>query len=228
MNSGHKTKLGDYFLFIDEAGDFGISDKSSRHLVFVGIRCTLQDANRFIKKCRKSFKWRSKNREVRFTKLSELNKNVFFKKLVSLKYNAVCCYAPKSTLKCFAKITDSERRAFMIGRVVSDAVQYLDPFTRIEIDAGLYKKDIRLELEKELKSKYAIHSIEHKASHSSSGLQVGDMIAGAIRASLLGNDVFASTVRPLHTISLENLKLDLGRNKKIVIESGEEIMKFKK
>ena len=223
-----KNRLGTFFLFIDEAGDLGVSPKSSRYIVFAGVRITLQESNRFIKKSRKSFKWRSKKREIRFSKLSNFNKNLFFKKLDALNFCAICCYAPKSVLKCFSKVSDSERREFILEQLISDAVQYLDKFNRIEIDSGLYKKEIRKNLEESLKSKYAIKSVEHKTSNSSAGLQIADMFAGAFRQSLLGNDIYINKIRPLHIISLENLKVDLGENKKIIIKSGNKIIKYKK
>ena len=226
--ASHWIRLSDSFLFIDEAGDLGISKGSSRHIVFSAVRCTPMAANRFLKKCRKQFKWSSKNREIKFSKLSTPNKNLFFRMLGRMEYSALCCHAPKSALGFFSRVSDSKRREFVLQQLVSDAVNYLDKFNNVEIDSGLYKKDIREKLEQELKTKYAIKSVEHKASNSSSGLQLADMVASAVSSSLKGNAEYENQIRPLYTISLENLKIEIGKNRKIIIKSGNKIITLKK
>ena len=213
-------KLAEDFLFIDEAGDLGVSEKSSSFFVFAAVKCKPKNANRLMKKCRYLFDIKSAKREIKFTDTSSKEKNMFFDKMRDIEHEVVCCYMPKRTVKCFNQINDSERRAFILSQLVSYAINYTGVTKNIIIDNGLYKKEIRNKLSNDLKSKYNISSIEHKASQTNNGLQLADMVAGAIRAHILGNSIHMSKIKILYFIGFDNVKLNIDSSKKIFIKSG--------
>lgn len=214
-------KLFEPSIFIDEAGDLGTSERSSKSIIFAAVRETPNDANRFLKRYREGVGIRSPGREIKFSNSSDFEKNTFFKRLGETDCGILCVFFPKKSIKCFQEIEDSERREFCIKQLVHHSTQHLGTIRNIEIDSGLYKKEIRSRLSEDIKSRFNINSIEHKSSGSSSGIQISDMVAGACRAHAIGNSIFLTALKKVFWVSAEDAKYVLEKGSEPVLDHGE-------
>ena len=206
------------YLYIDESGDLGFTEKSTRYYVIAAIETNNPDQfSRMFKKVRRGMGKKKRDiKEFKFSKTNPRTKLKILERIAELDILFSAVVLRKATVFQHLREKKQILHNYLIGYIVE-----LVPFVgsrdfEIVIDKFLPKRMDRTSFDRYLREHVDFEcwklglipprslNIEHKSSHSSPGLQVADFVAGAIFAKYeRDDDSFYRVIEPKKRILKE-------------------------
>lgn len=197
------------FLFADESGDITFG-KGTKYFVYVGILTpSKKDCETVLGKLKtnyeKEFGKKFTKKELKSCDLDKSQMLYFIKGLRELDYEIFYAYVDThDAKKAFNHNPDgSDKRLTLLELVITNVCSTSKSIGKIVIDKGVSQK-LRVSLRERLSDKFKdIPLIEAQASHKVAGIQIADLIAGAINKYLKGDGVYYSQLEDRVRIKTE-------------------------
>lgn len=209
------------YLYIDESGDLGFTGKSTQYYVIAAIETNNPDQfSRMFKKIRRGMGKKKRDiKEFKFSKTNPKTKLRILERIAELDILFSAVVLRKATVFQHLRERKQILHNYLTGYIVE-----LVPFMgsrdfEIVIDKFLPKGTDRANFDRYLRDHVDYEcwrlglisprslNIKHKSSHSCSGLQVADFVAGAIFAKYERNDdSFYRVIKPKKRILKEKFR----------------------
>ncbi len=197
------------FLFADESGDITFG-KGTKYFVYVGILTpSKKDCEKVLEKLKlnyeKEFGKKFTKKELKSCDLDKPGMLYFIKGLRELDYEIFYSYVDThDAKKAFNLNPDgSAKRLILLELIIANVFSTSKSIGKIIIDKGVSQK-LRMSLRERLSEKFKnLPLIEEKASHKVAGIQIADLIAGAINKYLKGDGIYYSQLEDRIRIKVE-------------------------
>jgi hypothetical protein len=185
-----------FFLFADESGTITFA-KGTQYFVYVGILVkSRKDCAKILEKLKSNYKKqfgrKFTKKEIKSSRLDKNELRYFIKGLDELDYEIFYAYVDTFDKKKEFNLDPdgSSKRLQLLELVITNTYSFSGGVGKILIDKGVSQL-LRLSLRKRLSEKFKdVPLIEEAASHKVAGIQIADLIAGAINKNLKGNNSY--------------------------------------
>jgi hypothetical protein len=177
------------YVYVDESGDLGFTEKSSRYYVIATAEVSNPlIAERVIKRVRKKLKKKEKSiSEFKFSRSDEKIRNFVLKEAVKAEMNFSAIVLDKKMVYQYLKDKKDVLHNYLTG-FLAESLSYYEDETdfRIVVDKFIMRKEKRDEfnsyLHRRLQNfcKAKIFEVIHESSEQHAGLQIADFVAGAV------------------------------------------------
>lgn len=177
------------YVYVDESGDLGFTEKSSRYYVIATAEVhNPLIADRIIKRVRKKLKKKEKNiPEFKFSGSSEKIRNLIFKEILDTEMKFSTIVLEKKMVYDYLRNKKQVLHNYLTGFLVESLSYYEDENDfRIIVDKFIMQKERRDEFDNYLRLRMSNRSrtknleVFHENSEQHAGLQIADFIAGAV------------------------------------------------
>ncbi len=178
--------------FLDWSGDLGFKFErsSSRHLIFVLIVC--DDYTRLREGVRQFRRQRhvSDDFELHYNQSSEKLRRAFFEWLVEhlplIEVSVLTVNKPQLPMN-FRRASETANLCTFIAELVTPVSRYLERAQLLVDGEHKHLVELRRRIRKTLSDAgYQLDNVQMRDSHLEAGIQIADMIAGAVMDSLQG------------------------------------------
>lgn len=181
------------YVFIDESGDLGFTQKSSKYYVIASVETkNSTELDHVVKRVRKTLRKRKKNiPEFKFTRSDDVIRRRFLDTLIKTNVRFSTIILQKQTVYDYLRDKKEKLHNYLAG-FLTESLSY--DYTnerrfKIIVDKSIMSKEKRLDFDQYLKNRLFnsfkdINSlqieIQHEDSQQHSGLQAADFVAGSV------------------------------------------------
>ena len=190
--------------FVDESGD-ALSYKGSRHFVVAVVitsskkecETLMQD---LVDQYPEYFHNKKFKKEVKMSNLNSKERAYFFGGLKNLNFEAKCGFLDTRDKKNKVnQLGPQEKKDYIVQSTMSFSLATNPDIRKFDIDRGALTKSSVSDLKDEFKKNFRIApKIVTRSSQKVAGIRIADLVAGALRESLSGNNLnYASIERKI-------------------------------
>ncbi|MDD3754466.1 MAG: DUF3800 domain-containing protein [Methanobacterium sp.] len=199
------------FIYLDESGNLGFSEKSTQYFVVAALCCNeMKTVDMCIKRVRNGLTKKYKKNEMKFSNSSDTTRRRVLKCIARRDVSIAYLSLDKNWVDDHLRDKPQVIHKYMFGQLLTNILHETSiSRTKIIVDKFLDYKRIE-EFDSYINKKISVRGdIEHVSSQSNNGIQAVDFVVGAVHRKYRNNDDI------FHNIILD--KIDLTLDSKEII-----------